>query len=252
MNRLENKVALITGASRGMGEAHAREFVKQGAKVILADIREEMGQALADELGENALFVKLDITSADDWKNAVEVGESKFGNVNVLVNNAGILGPVAGLLEIKHEDYLNVINVNQTSILLGMQAVIPSMVKDGVGSIINVSSIAGIVACFGFPNVGYMASKFAIRGMTKAAAFEFGPKNIRVNSMHPGFVLTPMMIEATDEDASKEGRNALDEIPLGRISETSELTGIVVFLASDEASFVTGQEHIVDGGMTIH
>ena len=252
MNRLENKVALITGASRGMGEAHAREFVKQGAKVILADIREEMGQALADELGENALFVKLDITSADDWKNAVEVGESKFGNVNVLVNNAGILGPVAGLLEIKHEDYLNVINVNQTSILLGMQAVIPSMVKDGVGSIINVSSIAGIVACFGFPNVGCMASKFAIRGMTKAAAFEFGPKNIRVNSMHPGFVLTPMMIEATDEDASKEGRNALDEIPLGRISETSELTGIVVFLASDEASFVTGQEHIVDGGMTIH
>ena len=133
-----------------------------------------------------------------------------------------------------------------------MQAVIPSMLKAGVGSIINVSSIAGIVACFGFPNIAYMASKFAIRGMTKAVAFEYGPKNIRVNSMHPGFVLTPMMIEATDEDASKEGRSALDEIPLGRISETKELTGIVVFLASDEASFITGQEHIVDGGMTIH
>ena len=212
----------------------------------------EMGQSLADELGENALFVKLDVTSSDDWKKAVALGESKFGNINVLVNNAGILGPVAGVMDLKYEDYLKVIDINQHSILLGMQAVIPSMLKAGVGSIINVSSIAGIVACFGFPNIAYMASKFAIRGMTKAVAFEYGPKNIRVNSMHPGFVLTPMMIEATDENASKEGRNALDEIPLGRISETSELTGIVVFLASDEASFITGQEHIVDGGMTIH
>lgn len=252
MNRLENKVAIITGAARGMGEAHAREFIKQGAKVILADVREEMGEALAKELGENALFVKLDVTNVKDWENAVKQGESKFGNINVLVNNAGILGPVAGVMEIKYEDYLKVIDINQHSILLGMQAVIPSMLKAGVGSIINVSSIAGIVACFGFPNIAYMASKFAIRGMTKAVAFEYGPKNIRVNSMHPGFVLTPMMIEATDEDASKEGRSALDEIPLGRISETKELTGIVVFLASDEASFITGQEHIVDGGMTIH
>lgn len=252
MNRLENKVALITGASRGMGEAHAREFINQGAKVILADVREEMGEALAKELGENALFVKLDVTNVKDWENAVKQGEAKFGNINVLVNNAGILGPVAGVMELKYEDYLKVIDVNQHSILLGMQAVIPSMLKAGVGSIINVSSIAGIVACFGFPNIAYMASKFAIRGMTKAVAFEYGPKNIRVNSMHPGFVLTPMMIEATDEDASKEGRSALDEIPLGRISETRELTGIVVFLASEEASFITGQEHIVDGGMTIH
>ncbi len=252
MNRLENKVAIITGASRGMGEAHAREFIAQGAKVILADIKVDLGQALADELGDNALFIKLDITKPEDWKNAVEIGEKTFGNINVLVNNAGILGPVAGVMDLKYEDYLKVIEINQHSILLGMQAVIPSMLKAGVGSIINVSSIAGIVACFGFPNVAYMASKFAIRGMTKGAAFEYGPKNIRVNSMHPGFVLTPMMIEATDEDASKEGRSALDEIPLGRISETSELTGIVVFLASDEASFITGQEHIVDGGMTIH
>jgi len=252
MKRLENKVALITGASRGMGEAHAREFIKQGAKVIIADVRVEMGQALADELGENALFVKLDVTNTEDWKKAIEIGEAKFGLVTVLVNNAGILGPVAGLMELKYEDYLKVIDINQHSVLLGMQAVVPSMLKAGNGSIINVSSIAGIVACFGFPNIAYMASKFAIRGMTKAVAFEYGPKNIRVNSMHPGFVLTPMMIEATDENASKEGRSALDEIPLGRISETSELTGIVVFLASDEASFITGQEHIVDGGMTIH
>ena len=159
MNRLENKVALITGAARGIGEAHAREFIKQGAKVILADIREEMGQALADELGENALFVKLDIAKVEDWGNAVKLGESKFGNINVLVNNAGILGPVAGVMEIKYEDYLKVIDINQHSVLLGMQAVIPSMLKAGVGSIINVSSIAGIVACFGFPNIAYMASK---------------------------------------------------------------------------------------------
>ncbi|MEQ9442955.1 MAG: glucose 1-dehydrogenase [Cyclobacteriaceae bacterium] len=252
MNRLENKVALITGASRGMGEAHAREFIEQGAKVILADLREDMGQALADELGDNAIFTKLDVAQASDWKEAITIGESTFGPVNVLVNNAGILGPVAGVMDLKYEDYLKVIDINQHSILLGMQAVIPCMLKAGVGSIINVSSIAGIVACFGFPNIAYMASKFAIRGMTKAVAFEYGPKNIRVNSMHPGFVLTPMMIEATDENASKEGRSALDEIPLGRISETSELTGIVLFLASDESSYITGQEHIVDGGMTIH
>lgn len=252
MKRLENKVALITGASRGMGEAHAREFVKHGAKVIIADINEDLGEKIAKELGENAIFVKLDVTKAEDWKKAIDLGESKFGNVNVLVNNAGILGPVAGVMEIKYEEYLKVIEINQHSILLGMQAVIPSMLKAGNGSIINVSSIAGIVACFGFPNIAYMASKFAIRGMTKAVAFEYGSKNIRVNSMHPGFVLTPMMIEATDEGASKEGRNALDEIPLGRIAETIELTGIVVFLASNESSYITGQEHIVDGGMTIH
>jgi 3alpha(or 20beta)-hydroxysteroid dehydrogenase len=252
MKRLENKVALITGAARGMGEAHAREFIKHGAKVIIADVREDMGKSLAKELGGNALFVKLDVTKSEDWKKAIEVGESKFGTVNVLVNNAGILGPVANLMDFKYEDYLKVIDINQHSILLGMQAVIPSMLKAGVGSIVNISSIAGIVACFGFPNIAYMASKFAIRGMTKAVAFEFGSKNIRVNSMHPGFVLTPMMVEATSESGSKEGRNVLDEIPLGRIANTNELTGIVVFLASEEASFITGQEHIVDGGMTIH
>jgi len=148
MNRLENKVAIITGASRGMGEAHAREFVNQGAKVILADIKVDLGQALADELGDNALFIKLDITKPEDWKNAVEIGEKTFGNINVLVNNAGILGPVAGVMDLKYEDYLKVIEINQHSILLGMQAVIPSMLKAGVGSIINVSSIAGIGSLF--------------------------------------------------------------------------------------------------------
>lgn len=246
MNRLSGKVAIITGAARGMGSAHARRFVAEGAKVVLTDMNETAGKALADELGSNALFLQHDVTDAKDWARIVSKTEAVFGAPTILVNNAGILGPTQKTAKISEADYLKVCAVNQHSVFLGMQSVIPSMIKAGIGSIVNISSIAGIVANYGFPSVAYVASKFAVRGMTKAAAIEYGAHNIRVNSVHPGFILTPMMVEATNE----EGGDATSMIPLGRIADPSEVSNLVLFLASDEASYITGAEHVIDAGMT--
>lgn len=246
MERLKQKVAIITGASRGMGASHARTFIAEGAKVVLTDLSEDAGKVLAEELGENALFVKHDVTNAQDWKSVVAHAEEKFGPVNILVNNAGVLGPIAQTAELAEEQYLKVCEINQHAVFYGMKYVIPSMLKAGKGSIVNISSIAGIVANYGFPSLAYVASKFAVRGMTKATAIEYGPKNIRVNSVHPGFINTPMMVEATNED----GGDALVQIPLGRLAEAKEVSNLVLFLASDDSSYITGAEHIIDAGMT--
>jgi 3alpha(or 20beta)-hydroxysteroid dehydrogenase len=245
MARLEGKVALITGAAQGMGKSHAERFVAEGAKVILTDVNEARGKALADSLGKSAVFLQHDVTKFDEWEMVVKKADDLFGPITVLVNNAGILGPVATTAEISEAAYLQVCAVNQTAVFLGMKAVIPSMLNAGIGSIVNISSIAGIAANYGFPSLAYVASKFAVRGMTKATAIEYGPRNIRVNSVHPGFIRTPMMEEATDED----GGDAVSLIPLGRIAAASEVTNLVLFLASDEASYITGAEHLVDAGM---
>lgn len=248
MQRLKGKIAIITGASQGMGESHARAFVVEGARVVLTDLNEERGSAIAEELGlDNALFIKQDVSRIEDWKNVIDQAERRFGPVNVLVNNAGILGPVANALELTEEQYQKVIEINQNSVYYGMKYTLPSMIKAGIGSIVNISSIAGIVAIYGYPSLAYMGSKFAVRGMTKAVAVEFAYKNIRVNSVHPGFIKTPMMAEATDEG----GGDATQLIPLGRLAETSEVSNLVVFLASDESSYLTGTEQIIDGGMSI-
>ena len=246
MQRLANKVAIITGAARGMGESHAIRFVAEGAKVILTDVSEKEGAALAAKLGSNALFVQHDVTKAADWARVVAKAEETFGLVNVLVSNAGVLGPVAKTVDISEEAYHKVCAINQHGVFLGMKAVIPSMIKAGMGSIVNISSIAGIVANYGFPNVAYVASKFAVRGMTKQIAVEYGKQNIRCNSIHPGYIKTPMMAAATDE----EGGDALSMIPLNRLADPSEVSNLAIFLASDESSFITGAEHIIDGGMT--
>jgi 3alpha(or 20beta)-hydroxysteroid dehydrogenase len=246
MNRLANKVAVITGAAQGMGAAHARRFVAEGAKVILTDINAEMGGALLRELGPNALFVAHDVTEPASWAEVIRQGEAKFGKINVLVNNAGIIGDIANTRSITDANYMKVIAVNQHGVFYGMQAVIPSMLQAGGGSIVNISSIAGIVACHGAPNVAYVASKFAVRGMTKFVATEYGRYNIRVNSVHPGFIKTPMMVAATD--AAGAGATAM--IPLARMADPDEVSQLVVFLASDESSFITAEEHVIDGGMT--
>jgi 3alpha(or 20beta)-hydroxysteroid dehydrogenase len=246
MSRLAGKIAIITGASQGMGMAHARAFVAHGAKVILGDLNEQGGKALASELGPSAAFVKQDVARAEDWHAVLQEGEKRFGTVNVLVNNAGILGKLAATTELPEAEFLRVCAVNQTGVFLGMQCVLPGMIKAGGGSIVNISSIAGLVAIYGAPNLAYVASKFAVRGMTKQVAVEYGGKNIRVNSVHPGYIKTPMMVAATDEG----GGEALTQIPLRRMAEPSEVSNLVVFLASDESAFITGTEHVIDGGMT--
>jgi 3alpha(or 20beta)-hydroxysteroid dehydrogenase len=246
VERLAGKVAVITGAGRGMGAAHARRFVTEGAKVVLTDVNLTAIKELAEELGENAIAVEHDVTSAADWARVVEAAEQAFGGITVLVNNAGILGPIAKTAELAEDDYYRVCAINQHSQFLGMKAVIPSMQRAGIGSIVNISSLAGLRANYGFPSLAYVASKFASRGMTKAAAQEYGPDNIRVNSVHPGFINTPMMVEATDEG----GGDALSLIFLGRLAEPDEVSSLVLFLASDESSYITGAEHKIDAGMS--
>ena len=246
MGRLSGKVAIITGAAQGMGEAHAKMFVAEGAKVILTDVNETGGKALAESLGANAIFIKHDVRFAPEWKAVVEQGEAKFGTINVLINNAGIIGTIADTVNFTQADYQLVCDINQLGVYLGMQAVIPSMVRAGVGSIVNISSIAGMIACMGAPNLAYVGSKFAVRGMSKQVAAEYGPNNVRCNSVHPGYILTPMMVAATDEN----GGGAGELIPLKRMAKPSEVSCLVLFLASDESSFITGMEHVIDGGMT--
>jgi 3alpha(or 20beta)-hydroxysteroid dehydrogenase len=248
MGRLAGKVAIITGAARGMGESHARIFAREGAKVVLTDVREDMGRGVAADIGCECRFIAHDVTNPTDWRRVVAETEGAFGKIDILVNNAGILGPIATTADLDDPGYDRVCAINQHSVFYGMRAVLPAMLRAGKGSIVNISSIAGMAANYGFPSLAYVASKFAVRGMTKAAAMEYGRHNIRVNSVHPGFIQTPMMVEATDE----VGGDALREIPLGRIADPREVSAVVLFLASDEASYVTGAEHLVDAGMLAH
>lgn len=248
MGRLAGKVAIVTGAARGMGESHALTFAREGAKVVLTDLNAEKGEALAKRIGDAAIFITHDVTKPDQWATVVEKAVATFGTIDILVNNAGILGPMANTVDLTEEGYQQVCAINQHSVFYGMQAVLPTMVKANRGSIVNISSIAGMAANYGFPSLAYVASKFAVRGMTKATAMEYGKNNIRVNSVHPGFIQTPMMVEATDE----VGGEALAQIPLGRIADPVEVSNLVLFLASDESSYITASEHLVDAGMLAH
>lgn len=240
--KLENKVAIITGGAQGMGASHAKRFVAEGAKVVITDILEEKGKALAQELGDNALFIKHDVTKAADWDKVVKETEAAFGPVNILINNAGV-GFVKLIEDMTEEEYRWEIDVNQVSIFLGMKAVVPSMKKTKNGSIVNISSVAGLLALPQY--IAYSASKFAVRGMTKVAALEFADYGIRVNSVHPGLIDTPM---TQDEDNAASLAEFAKAIPLKRAAKPEEATNMVLFLASDDASYSTGSEFVIDGG----
>lgn len=249
MNRLQGKVALITGAASGMGISHAELFVSEGARVILTDIDADAGAALAGRLGPNALFVAHDVTDPSSWEHVVAIGAEAFGSITILVNNAGVSGPPTTTLDIGLDDYHRTIAVDQHGIFHGMRAVIPGMIAAGGGSIVNLSSTAGIAATPGFPNIAYVAAKFAVRGMTKATAIEYATQGIRVNSVHPGAVLTPLT-EALLQQAGAEFRASFEaSVPANRLARSEEVSQAVVFLASDESSYTTGTELVIDGGL---
>ena len=242
MGKLDSKITVITGGATGMGAAHTRRFVSEGAAVVITDVNEEAGEALAAELGEAARFVRHDVTDPSSWDDVVSATRQFFGDATVLVNNAGISGPLASVAELSVEDYLKVVDVDQNGTFYGMRAVIPGMLSAGGGSIVNISSVAGIH--HQAPNAAYTAAKFAVRGLTRAAASQYAEYGIRVNSVHPGAVFTGMLAELPEERVAAFAQ----AIPMKRMAETDEISQVVLFLASDDASYVTGAEHVVDGG----
>ena len=248
MGRLDGKVAIISGGARGQGEAEARLFAEEGARVVIGDVLDDLGTQVAADIGDAARYVHLDVRSDADWAAAVATAEDAFGPVTVLVNNAGIFR-MASIADTSVEFFQQIIDVNQIGPLLGTQAVVPSMTGAGGVSIINVSSTNGLNASL--DTIAYTATKWALRGMTKAMAMELGPLAIRVNSIHPGGIDTEMIrpsggqtsIAADQLDARFAG------MPLGRVGLPIEIARLALFLASDEASYSTGSEFVADGGM---
>ena len=242
MNRLEGKVAIVTGGAQGMGASHATRFVSEGAKVIITDINEEAGKTLEKSLGKDAKFIKQDVTKKEDWDKVVKAANDTFGQIDILVNNAGI-SVNKPMMEMTEEDYRRIVDINQVSVFLGTQAVVPTMTELGKGSIVNVSSINGLVG----GAVGYTDTKFAVRGFTKAAALQLAPLGIRVNSVHPGVIETPMIQQG---DAAEQIKAFSKFIPMQRVAQPEEITELVLYLASDDSSYSTGSEFVADGGLT--
>jgi 3alpha(or 20beta)-hydroxysteroid dehydrogenase len=238
VGRLDGKVALISGAARGLGEAFARAIVRHGGSVVLGDIRDAEGEALADELGPRSLYRHLDVTSSTDWEEAVVVTVDAFGRLNVLVNNAGVAA-FGSLGQFTEQQWNSVLAINLTGPFLGTSAARDALVTAAPSAIINISSTAGLVGSG--QGHAYNASKFGLRGLTKSVALELGPLGVRCNSVHPGPTLTP----------ATEGSDFSSIIgPLGRLGSPAEVANLVVYLASDESSFSTGAEFVVDGGQT--
>jgi NAD(P)-dependent dehydrogenase (short-subunit alcohol dehydrogenase family) len=245
--RLQGKIALITGAAHGMGEVEANMFAKEGAKVVVADLLEAEGKQVVEAIakdGGEALFVRLDVTNEAEWRQAVEGAVARFGKLDILVNNAGISGS-AGADLLSTEAWDTVMAVNAKGVFLGLKYAIPAMQRAGGGAIVNISSISGFVGQ-DYIHMAYNASKGAVRIMTKSAAVQYAKDGIRVNSVHPG-VMPPMLTSTRGAD-SEERQRLLAKVPMGRAGRREEVGYAVLFLASDEASYITGTELVVDGG----
>jgi 3alpha(or 20beta)-hydroxysteroid dehydrogenase len=243
MGKLDGRVAIVSGGARGMGASHVRGLMREGAQVVFGDVLESEGRLLEKELGEGCRFLPHDATSEEGWASIVDLAIATFGKVDILVNNAGILG-FGALDSMSLEEFRRVIDVNLVSQWLGLKYA--SAVMGEGGSIVNISSLNGLVG--GMNLTAYSASKFGVTGLTKSAAIELGPKGIRVNSVHPGGVATPMLGTAEDEVAAPDG--PMSKIPIPRFARASEVTEMVLFLASDSSSFSTGSEFVIDGGMS--
>ncbi|MFP4235095.1 MAG: glucose 1-dehydrogenase [Nitriliruptoraceae bacterium] len=239
MGRFDGRTAIVSGGARGMGASHCRAIVAEGGNVVIGDILDDEGEALAAELGEAAMYVHLDVTDAAAWDGAVAQALERFGGLHVLVNNAGVLVQGA-IIEGDPEAFRRVIDINLTGVYLGMRAAAPAIRDAGGGSIVNISSTAGLM---GYAYLsGYAASKWGVRGLTKVAALELGPLGIRVNSVHPGPIETPMTAGIGDDIVGGQ--------PIGRFGKPEEVAQLVCFLASDDSSYSTGSEFVVDGGQT--
>ena len=247
MGRLDGKVALITGAARGQGEAEARLFAAEGARVVLGDVLDDEGEVIAKELGERAAYLHHDVTSEADWDAIVNATIARFGRVDVLVNNAGVFR-LQGITTTSLDEYMRIVTINQVGTFLGMKAVATPMIGQGSGSIVNISSIAGLSGSPG--TVAYTASKFAVRGMTKVAAVELAPFGVRVNSVHPGFIDTAMLRDDVGLADPALRQAARERIPNGRLAAAEDVAKLVLYLASDDSAYSTGSEFVVDGGLT--
>ncbi|MEU2033674.1 glucose 1-dehydrogenase [Nocardia amamiensis] len=245
MGQLDGKVALVTGGARGMGAEHVRQFVAEGAQVVFGDVLDHEGMALAAELGPAARYVHHDVTSEADWSAAVSAAVAQYGRLDAVVNNAGILRFVP-IAEMGLADFTSIMNVNVTGTWLGIKTAAPVLAETGGGSVVNVSSVEGFVGAAGLS--AYSASKFAIRGITKSAARELGHLGIRVNSLHPGGIATPMTAGVAGE-SGVDGDEFFASLPIPRWGQPAEVSHVAVFLASDAASYCTGGEFVVDGGM---
>ena len=247
--RMENKVALISGGARGMGAAEAILFASEGAKVVIGDVLEDEGrqtEAQINESGGQCLFVRLDVTSESNWQDAIATAVARFGKLDILVNNAGIF-PLGNVEDTSEELWDRVMAVNAKGVFLGTKHAIPEMRKAGGGSIINISSIAGLIGSRGA--AAYGASKGAVRIFTKSTAIQYAADGIRANSVHPGIIETPMSIP-TILTTEEQRETQIDRTPLGRIGTADDVASGVLFLASDESSFITGSELVIDGGLT--
>lgn len=242
--RLENKIALITGAGSGLGEATARLFAREGGKLVITDINESTVNAVANDI--EAVGLSHDVTSDESWIEVVAETQARYGGLDILINNAGVFS-LAPLIETKTEDYMRVISVNQLGCFLGMRTVIPMLQTRGGGSIVNISSTQGMLGLKGAS--AYVASKFAVRGMTKVAALEHGDDGIRVNSVHPGAMETQMIEGMLNIPKDSGLPDPISELSLKRAADPLEVARLVLFLASDESSYSTGSEFSADGGL---